>query len=282
MLGQDQINGVFDKDVYGSDGERIGGVKQVYTNDESGQPEWLTVSTGLFGTKETFIPLKDADLSGDRVTVPFSKAEVKDAPKVDADGHLSPEEEQQLYSYYGRTDYDSTDYDRADYDRADYDSTRDDVTVGTTRGDASDRTVGHDTSGPTTDEAMTVSEEQLHVGTERREAGRARLRKYVVTENVTQTVPVQREEVRLEREPITNANVGDATAGPAISEEEHEVVLHEERPVVQKETVPVERVRLDTDTVTEQETVSGEVRKERVEVDGDDVAGVDDSSSARR
>ncbi|HEU4544892.1 MAG TPA: PRC and DUF2382 domain-containing protein, partial [Microlunatus sp.] len=278
----DQIDSVFDKDVYGSDGERIGGVKQVYTNDESGQPEWLTVSTGLFGTKETFIPLTDADLSGDRVTVPFTKAEVKDAPKVDVDGHLSPEEEQQLYSYYGRTDYDRPDYDRTDYDSRDGDSTRDDVTVGTTRGAAGDRTVGHDTSGPTTDDAMTVSEEQLHVGTERREAGRARLKKYVVTENVTQTVPVQREEVRLEREPITDSNVGDATAGPAISEEEHEVVLHEERPVVQKETVPVERVRLDTDTVTEQETVSDEVRKERVEVDGDTVTDVDDSSSPRR
>ena len=277
MLGQDQIDSVFDKDVYGSDGERIGDVKQVYTNDQTRQPEWLTVSTGLFGTKETFIPLSDADLSGDRVTVPFSKAQVKDAPNVDADGHLSPEEEQQLYTYYGRTDYNSTDYDRDDYDR-----TRDDVAVGTARGDVGDRTVGHDTSGPTTDDAMTVSEEQLHVGTERREAGRARLRKYVVTENVTQTVPVQREEVRLEREPITDGNVRDATAGPAISEEEHEVVLHEERPVVEKETVPVERVRLDTDTVTEQETVSDEVRKERVEVDGDDVDGVDNSSSTRR
>ena len=277
MLNQDQIDSVFDKDVYGSDGERIGDVKQVYTNDQTRQPEWLTVSTGLFGTKETFIPLSDADLSGDRVTVPFSKAQVKDAPNVDADGHLSPEEEQQLYTYYGRTDYNSTDYDRDDYDR-----TRDDVAVGMARGDVGDRKVGHDTSGPTTDDAMTVSEEQLHVGTERREAGRARLRKYVVTENVTQTVPVQREEVRLEREPITDGNVREATAGPAISEEEHEVVLHEERPVVEKETVPVERVRLDTDTVTEQETVSDEVRKERVEVDGDDVDGVDNSSSTRR
>jgi uncharacterized protein (TIGR02271 family) len=129
---------------------------------------------------------------------------------------------------------------------------------------------------------MTVSEEQLQVGTERREAGRARLRKYVVTENVTQTVPVQREEVRLEREPITDANVGEATSGPAISEEEHEIVLHEEQPVVQKEAVPVERVRLDTDTVTEQETVGSEVRKERVEVDGDDITGANDPVSPRR
>ncbi len=112
--------------------------------------------------------------------------------------------------------------------------------------------MGHDTSGPTTDNAMTRSEEQLHVGTETRESGRARLRKYVVTEQETVTVPVQREEVRIEREPITDANRGEALDGPAISEEEHEVVLHEERPVVEKEAVPVERVRLDKETVTEQ------------------------------
>jgi uncharacterized protein (TIGR02271 family) len=117
---------------------------------------------------------------------------------------------------------------------------------------------------------MTRSEERLNVGTERQATGRVRLRKYVTTENVTQTVPVQREEVRIEREPITDANRGDALAGPDISEEEHEVVLHEERPVVEKETVPVERVRLDKETVTDEVTVDEEVRKERIETDGDD------------
>ena len=117
---------------------------------------------------------------------------------------------------------------------------------------------------------MTRSEERLQVGTQTREAGRARLRKYVVTENVTQTVPVSHEEVRIEREPITDANIGDATSGPSISEEEHEVVLHEERPVVAKETVPVERVRLGKETVTEQETVSEDVRKEQIDTDVDD------------
>jgi uncharacterized protein (TIGR02271 family) len=118
---------------------------------------------------------------------------------------------------------------------------------------------------------MTRSEEQLRVGTEREAAGRARLRKYVTTENVTKTVPVQREEVRLEREPITDANRGAALDGPDISEEEHEVILHEERPVVQKETVPVERVRLDKDVVQENVTVNEEVRKEHIEADGDGV-----------
>jgi len=192
---------------------------------------------------------------------------VKGAPNVDDDGHLSPEEEQQLYAYYGRSDYDTADYATGAGDARDndHDGVYDDV---------EGRAVGHDTSGPTTDYAMTVSEERLQVGTQRREAGRARLRKYVVTENVTQTVPVRREEVRLEREPITEANRDAALSGPELSEEEHEVVLHEERPVVQKETVPVERVRLDTETIVEQQTVGGEVRKERVEVEGD-VPGID-------
>ena len=114
---------------------------------------------------------------------------------------------------------------------------------------------------------MTRSEEELAVGTQRRETGRARLRKYVVTEEVQQTVPVQREEVRIEREPITDANVDAATSGAEISEEEHEVVLHAEEPVAEKRVVPKERVRLDKDVETEQRTVSDEVRKEQIDVD---------------
>ena len=132
------------------------------------------------------------------------------------------------------------------------------------------RTRGRDTSGPTTDTAMTRSEEQLRVGTETRETGRARLRKHVVTEQQNVTVPVSREEVTVEREPITDANRGAARSGPAISEEEHEVTLRAERPVVDKEAVPVERVRLGNETRTEHETVGGEVRKEQIEIDTDD------------
>jgi uncharacterized protein (TIGR02271 family) len=137
-----------------------------------------------------------------------------------------------------------------------------------------------DTSGPTTDDAMTLSEERLDVGTEQVEAGRARLRKYVVTEIVTETVPVSHEEARVEREPITDADLGSAMDGPAIGEEEHEVTLRAERPVVEKEAVPVERVRLGTETVTEDQQVSGTVRKEQVDTDGirgDAAAGNDRS-----
>lgn len=123
-------------------------------------------------------------------------------------------------------------------------------------------------SGPNTDDAMTRSEEQIRVGKTTRESGRVRLRKYVVTEQVQTTVPVSHEEVRVEREPISEANVGRATSGPAISEEEHEVVLHEEQPVVDKQVVPKERVRLDRETVVEEVPVSAEVRKEQIDTEG--------------
>ena len=261
MIGTETLDRVIGKDVYDEAGEKIGSASEVYLDDETGQPEWVTVRTGLFGTKESFVPIRNADLTDDGLRVPVSKERVKDAPKIDTDGHLSPAEEQELYTYYGlgagMTDTTTT-------GMADTTTT----TAGYTDTDAAG-TVGHDTSGPTTDNAMTRSEERMTVGTTSQEVGRARLRKFVVTENVTETVPVTREEVRVEREPITEANIGNAMDGPAISEEEHEDVLHAEQPVVDKEAVPVERVRLDKETVTEQAQVSEELRKEQIEVDGD-------------
>jgi uncharacterized protein (TIGR02271 family) len=248
-------------DVIGRGGEKIGGIGEIYLDDVTGEPEWVSVNTGLFGVSESFVPLQAARIEGGHIQVDYDKELVKDAPRVSAGGHLTPEEEQRLYDYYGLAIAQSTGYEAAQsagYEAAD---------VGY---DTGGNTVGYDTSGPTTDDAMTRSEERLNVGTRTQEAGRARLRKYVVTENVTQTVPVSREEVRLEREPITDDNVGAAVSGPDISEEEHEVILREERPVVEKEAVPVERVRLGTETVTDQETVSEEVRKEEIETDLDD------------
>ncbi|MFJ5692905.1 PRC and DUF2382 domain-containing protein [Arthrobacter sp. NPDC093125] len=275
MLTKEHIDDLLQRNgnVLSADGDKIGSVGQVYADDADGQPTWVTVKTGLFGTSESFIPLQGARLEGDDIVVPYTKDQVKDAPRVDTDGHLEPTEEDRLYDHYGigggtQTYADTTagrDTDYAGTGTAGGFAAADDRATGDARG-----TVGHDTSGPTTDDAMTRSEERLHVGTEREATGRARLRKYVTTENVTQTVPVQREEVRIEREPITDANRADAMSGPDISDEEHEVILHEERPVVEKETVPVERVRLDKDTVTDQVTVDEEVRKERIETDGID------------
>ena len=233
-----------------SNGDTLGTVEEIYMDTETGKPEWLAVKTGLFDMKLSFIPIAEASDTGGGVRVPYDNQQVKDAPAVEPDGELSQEEEATLYRHYGLA-----------YSEAGSDS-------GLPRGNGSD-TVGHDTSGPTTDDAMTRSEEELRVGKTSRESGRARLRKYVVTEQVEKTVPVQREEVRVEREPITDANVGEAKAGPAISEEEHEVVLHEEEVVVEKRAVPKERVRLDKDTVTEDQTVSEQVRKEQIEAEGD-------------
>jgi uncharacterized protein (TIGR02271 family) len=294
MIGTETISRVIGKDVYDESGEKIGSASEVYLDDETGQPEWVTVRTGLFGTKESFVPIRDANLTDDGLRVPVSKNAVKDAPKIDTDGHLSPQEEQELYRYYnmqhstGMTETGRTDS-TAGLGRDDVDTTRTTTTTGmagtagtagrtdTGRTDTGRTDTGHtdtrpavgrDTSGPTTDDAMTRSEERLNVGTRSEEVGRARLRKYVVSENVTETVPVSREEVRVEREPITEANVGNAMDGPAISEEEHEVTLRAERPVVEKEAVPVERVRLDKETVTDTESVSADVRKEEIEVDG--------------
>ena len=249
--------------VVDQQGNKIGSAKQLYVDDESGAPEWVTVKTGLLGTSESFVPLAQSEVKGDELWVAYDKDLVKDSPHGgDPEGHLSEDQEAELYRYYGLVS------------NAGYPSTTD------VSGD--DETVGRDVSGPTTDDAMTRSEERLNVGTERRESGRVRLRKYVVTENVTQTLPVSHEEVRLEREPITDANRGDAVAGPDISEEEHEVTLHEERPTIEKETVPVERVKLNTETVTEREEVSDEVRKERIETDGIDSDDVVDSNQASR
>jgi uncharacterized protein (TIGR02271 family) len=239
------VLGLRGQDLIGHDGEKLGTIEEIYLDTGTDRPEWALVTTGLFGTKQSFVPIADAGREGDRLTVPFDKATVKDAPKVDPDGRLSEAEEQQLYRHYG-----------LDYGNG----------AGTTAGRDADP-VGRDTSGPTTDDAMTRSEEELRVGTREREAGRARLKKYVVEDEVTQTVPVRREEVRVEREPITDANVDDAMTGPAISEEEHEVVLHEEEPVVEKRAVPKERVRLDKDAHTEEREVSETLRKEQVDVD---------------
>jgi uncharacterized protein (TIGR02271 family) len=240
-----------------ADGDKVGAIESIYVDDQTGEPEWALVNTGLFGTKSSFVPLAQASGSGDQVQVPYDKQLVKDAPRVDTDQHLSEAEEQQLWTHYG-LDYDSGYSDTADRDG---DGVYDRV---------QDTAVGRDTSGPTTDDAMTRSEEELRVGTQTRERGRARLRKYVTTETQQVTVPVQREEVRVEREPITDANLDAATSGPAISEEEHEVTLREEEVVVDKRAVPKERVRLGKDTVTDERQVAEEVRKEQIEVDDQD------------
>ncbi len=240
--------------MVGSDGEKIGKISEIYDDPQTGRPEWATVSSGLFGTKSNFVPLAGASPAGEDVRAQVTKDQVKDAPGVEADGELSEQEEARLFEHYG-----------VPYTEEGSTTAEGEPTGG--QGARAGRE-GSDTSGPTTDDAMTRSEEELRVGTRESESGRARLRKYVVTENVTQTVPVSHEEVRIEREPITDANRDQAMSGADISEEEHEVVLHAEEPVVEKQTVAKERVRMGTETVSEDREVSEEVRKEQIDTDG--------------
>jgi uncharacterized protein (TIGR02271 family) len=239
-----------DRTVIDRNGEKIGKIDELYLDHQTDKPEWASLHTGLLGSKRSFVPLAGAMPKGEDVQVPVSKEQVKGAPSVERDRELSEREEIELFQHYGvhYTDEGS-------------------VTAEGTPRAAAPQSEGRDVAGPTTDDAMTRSEEELHVGKASRERGRVRLRKYVVTEEVQQTVPVRREEVRIEREPITEANVDRATDGPTISEGEHEVVLHEEEVVTEKRTVPKERVRLEKDTVTDEQQVSDEVRKERIDVD---------------
>ena len=245
MISEADIDRIQGATVIDNSGSKVGSAQQVYLDDETGRPEWVTVSTGLLGSSESLVPLSEASFSGGDLRVPYDKDTVKNAPNQSPEGHLSPEEEMELYRYYG-----------LDYG-AGYETTGTEyATTETTT-----RTAG--------DDAMTRSEQRLNVGKERVRKGRARLRKHVVQDTQTVNVPVEREELRLEREPITDANVGDAMSGPEMTEDEVEVTLTEERPVVAKETVPVERVRVDKEVHTDTEAVSADVAREEIEVEGE-------------
>ena len=265
---------LIDSAVVDPAGNKLGKVGNVYLADATRQPEWITVKTGLFGTKESFVPLSGAHTDKDGVHVRVDKDAVSDAPRIDADGHLSPEESAQLYQHYGlpvpRTSPDG----RMD-DRAQGRGQGRGMGQGQGMADAGRGKAGMDggkagmsgrgKSEMDGDRTMTRSEERLNVGTEQVETGHVRLRKYVVTEEQQVTVPVRHEEVRIEREPIK-----DGQRGAEIGEDEQDLVLHAEKPVVHKETVPVERARLRAETVTDEQTVSGKVRKEQFEVTDDE------------
>jgi uncharacterized protein (TIGR02271 family) len=267
MIGTEEISRVFGRDVYDVSGQKIGAATEVYLDDRTGQPEWVTVQTGLFGTKESFAPLRDADLTDDGLRVPVDKDTVKHAPKVDTGAHLSPQEEEDLYRHYGIPASSGT---TAGFAGTESDRMVDaEATTESASAHSGPSPLPSDISQPGED-AITRSEERLNVGIRTQEVGRARLRKFVVTESVTETVPVAHEEAWVEREPITEADADEALDTSAFIEEEREVALHAEKVVVEKEAVPVERVRLGTERLTEQEDVSADLRREEIEVEGVD------------
>lgn len=275
-ISSNDIDSITGATVRGSGDDKIGTVGQVYV-DPDGTPVWATVKTGLFGNSESFVPLNDATFDGKALQVTYTKDRVKDAPRVADDGELNEDETGKLYDYYGfgqgtgsgSTDTGTTGSDttgQSEYDPNGYDGETNVQPREGSTGNYDRTTEGRDTSGPTTDDAMTRSEERLNVGTKKVETGRARLRKHIVTEQQTVTVPVSHDEVTVTREPITADNIGQASSGGDLTEEEHEVVLTADQVVTSKDTVPVERIKLGTDTVTEQQQVTEDVRKEQIDL----------------
>ncbi len=222
--------------VVTSTGERVGSIGEVYLNDVTDEPVWVTVRTGSLGTRESLVPVEGASISKDELLVSHSRDQIAQAPSIDRDGQLSPAEESELYAHYGV------------------------ARPATAAGNDTPADQSAD-EGP---QWMTRSEERLRIGLEQYEAARVRLRKHIVVEDMTLTVPLTRETLRIEHEPVTTGDTREGTASPVIREEVVEVVLREEHAVVTTETVPVERVRLRTETVVGRVTVNEPVRKERL------------------
>ncbi|SFP92939.1 DUF2382 domain-containing protein [Actinomadura madurae] len=358
METQTQVRELMGMSVTDTNGTKVGTIKQVYLNDDSGSPEWVTVHTGWFGMRESFVPLSGARKSKDALQVPYDKETIKGAPNVDADEHLSHAQIVDLYRHYGvrppggRRSGGETGTSEASGDRrmaggesgegkaagaAGTAGTSETGTSeaggtsetggaggpagaagtagmagaagmavhpekgrrGTTEQPAGQSSTGQSSTGQSTTGQSTTGqsttgqqpggrampaqspregaeapmteitrfEEQMRIGTERHEAGRVRVHKWVETETVERTIPVSHEELKVDREPIT---AGRPDPKVTIAEEDQEIILYEERPVIAKETVPVERVRLRTEQVQDEQTIRGELRKERIEVTRDD------------
>jgi uncharacterized protein (TIGR02271 family) len=254
MLSEREVSAAVGSTAYGSDGDKLGTVEAFFVDDRTGAPTWVAVSTGLFGTRHSIVPAVDAAFDDGALRIPVTGQAVKDAPTMAGD-HLDPAEEEALRRHYGV----------GAAGVGIVGDTRPPVPAAVPDGPVDD-------ARPTaSDGSMTRSEEQLRVGTERVATSRARLVKYIVTEDVQITVPIRREEIRVEAVPLDEAAGGRYPAGeelvPTSGGLPDEIILHTERPVVTVEVVPVERVRLRTEVVQDQETVTEQVQREQIVVD---------------
>lgn len=248
MISKQQIPSVMSSTAYDGTGERIGAVSQLYVDERTGEPAWATVNTGMFGMKHSFVPLNKAQVSGEQLQVPVSKEQVKDAPRIEATDQLLTEEQvAELYQHYHMP----------------YGQERT-METGRREPAKTERATPREVQGR---EEMVGWEERMRVGSQSEESGKVRLRKHVETENVQTTVPLRHEEFHVEREPIPESERGRFQGQHEFADEEAEMTLHRERPVVGKETYPTERVRLARDEETENEQVGGTVRKEKIDVD---------------
>jgi stress response protein YsnF len=294
MLTEQELAAAIGSTAYGPDGDKIGTVEHFFVDNRTGQPTWAAVTTGLFGTRHSVVPAAEATFADGALRLPVTRDAVKSAPQVGG-AHLDPAEEAALRQHYG-LDVPSADAPTwtptaqgvvpiGAAEEIEPVPPADTPTWTPTAGGvvpigAAEETEPALTPPPPvaaspadtgTDSAMTRSEEQLRVGTERVATTRARLVKYVVTEEVQITVPIRREEIRVEQVPIDAPDDGPGES--LVSESRHaaepsalpgEIILHTERPVVTVEVVPTERVRLRTEVVTGEERVTEQVQREQV------------------
>jgi stress response protein YsnF len=274
MLDEREVSAAIGSTAYDASGAKIGTVEHFYVDDLTGAPSWVAVTTGMFGTRQSIVPALDATFTDGSLRLPVALDAVKSAPHLTGD-HLTPDDEAELRRHYG-------------------------TGTGTGAGTAAPATPpvpppapaafpgpalaaaptvqipAEPPRPPATGDAvaMTRSEERLVAGTERVATTRARLVKYVVTEEVSITVPIRREEIRIEQVPI---DAPDEPGETLLTEEARvpgaagglpdEIILHTERPVVSVEVVPTERVRLRTEVVQGEETVTGQVQREEIVVE---------------
>ncbi|MBQ1080941.1 MULTISPECIES: DUF2382 domain-containing protein [unclassified Nocardiopsis] len=284
--------------VLDAEGAHVGKINQVFLDDSTGEATWVSVHTGMFGMRETLVPLQGARPVEEDIQVPYDKAVVKEAPQVDAERHITPEDEALVRDYFAR---------QGGFPRqaqGEGDTRMADPGTGTAEGAASgaamtggtgshgdfadrregrgdepqagdplerfrpDERLGGPGAGDTDDLSVLRHEERVDIGVERREGGQARMRRHVETERFEETVPLHHEELEVERRPITDpSQVPDPGH---MEEDERTFTLYEERPVVSKEEVPVEEVHVRKRDVTHEEHIEGELRKERIDFEDED------------
>jgi stress response protein YsnF len=287
MLSERELSAAIGSTAYDGNGSKIGTVEYFFVDDRTGEPTWVAVTTGLFGTRRSVAPAVDATYTDGNLRLPVTADAVKSSPHVTGE-HLDPAEEAELRQHYeigtgldtGQEVGPGTAPESAEVSPAapTQEIPRAVPTVpaaaSPTAPPAASTTTA--TQQASTDGAMTRSEEQLRVATQRVATTRARLVKYVVTEEVQITVPIRREEIRVEQVPVDAVDDGpgesllsadDTPARPSAGGLPDEIILHTERPVVTVEVVPTERVRLRTELVQGQETVTGQVQREEIVVD---------------
>jgi stress response protein YsnF len=245
--------------VTDGDGKIVGTVQRVFNDDADGRPVWAQVRAGKL---DRFVPLGGSRVTGDGLGVPFDAQKIMSAPDISADRHMSAAQTDVLKRYYGLAV-------PAQGGPPNAETRSGEMQAGETRRGETQRGETQRAETQAGVDWLIRTEERVDVGTEMLESGRARLHKYVDVEPIEQAVHVFHEEYEVERVPIS----AEERVSGEIAEGEREIILHEQRPFLRKEAVPVERVRLVVKRVEEDRTLRDEIRKERIEIEPDGGGG---------